>query len=630
MKSLIGYLKKILLLSSLSLAFLFVFEFPALAENSFTITTEFTHIITTSNITTDAVLTVNSTTTRVISYYTATIPIESLKVKCYNADTNKEYSCTNHSRTGATDVSIDLNNSVTRKDKPLKIKLEYTVANTQAQSYTIPSYIQDTTTQLLTVLYPKSNGEPLWTSDTIQNIKTVGDNFQITISNPIYHNLSILFGTQIAYKFQINKTFTNSQSDSNQTFEIIAPADSETQTIIWTQLTPVPNYTERDEDGNYILQYILSPNQTLDCSITGYIVMNETTISLTDESAFYTQKTGYWVGTQKNEWLRIINYLKNKGLNIPEGFSDVKTLDAGSQSLLIKYLDNYVVDRLSPQKPLTQGIITDSRVGFDNLVSSPNNATPVDYTDFLITILREYGVPARQVIGYVSNISGYSSDGFYNYWVEAYDQSNSQWVLLDPFLEDYSSKSLWKDKFYDHISILKRGKSPVAPKLTFYNDSDFVVTFDSEETESPSFSIESQIVFEDNNIFSKYVKTLINMTNTGNIALRNYSIQQSSFEDLNKYTDPVNNINSQVILPKQSGTIQFNIPSTTDFTSPFINIDFTNFDNDQAVLLKAEYHKAIPLYIQIIVKVLSLTIFAGLIYLIYSLINKKLKLKNGK
>lgn len=621
MKNLNGYLKKILLLFSLSFLLLSFFPKLTYAETLFTITTDITHTIADNTIDTEIIATISTDTTRVLSYYTATISQENLSVECYNANTNTKLNCSTYKRTQATDIIIDFNNAVITAKSPYKLKLVYQTTTKVADTYNIVSAIQDTTTSSITVIYSNSKGQPLWASDTIQSIKSIGSNYQITIEKPIYSTLTLLFGNQISYKFTISKTFSNSESDSNETFEIITPPDTSSQTIVWDNINPLPNVAEQDDDGNYIFKYILSAGQTLDCSIQGHILMHNSATADTP-SAYLTTTSGYWDSTSKAEFTRINTYLVTKGLTLPEGFSDITSVNTNVQELVYKYLYQYVVERLNPEKELAPGIITDSRIGFDNLVSNPNSLTPADYSDFLVTILRKYNIPARQVIGFVSNVSGYTSDGFYNYWVEAYDYTQGKWITLDPFLEDYSSKSLYNSPFFDHIVILHRGKSPVSPKLTFYNDSDFKVVSSSQDKITATFAPNAQLVFENTDITSKYIKMLVNISNTGNIAISKYSISQSSIENLQKYIDPINNINSQIILPKENGTIQFNIQNNGVLSNIFVNIKFINNGYSKELLLESNPTLSIPLYLQIFTKVISILAFAGLVYLIYFLVNK--------
>lgn len=622
MRNLIGYLKRIPLLFSLLITFLFLVTTNTYAEENFSISADFAHSIIDTNINTEAIVTISSDTTRVVSYLTTTIPQQNLSVECYNAISGKKLDCSSHKQSGATDILIDFNNAVVKPNAPLKLKLIYSTSTNQLDALNIVSTIQDATTNSITITYPKTLGEPLWTSDAIQNIKSIGDSYQITILKPIYPNISVLFGKNISYKFSISKTFTNSLADQNQTFELIVPSDTTTQLLIWDDITPLPNIAEQDEDGNYILKYIVAPGDTLDCNIQGHIIMRK---AITDENvpgSFLTTKSGYWQSTQKFEFSRILTYLKDKNIKIPDTFSSIKEVDESNQELIYKYLYQYTIERLNPQKDLTKGIVTDNRIGFDQLVSNPNESTPSDYTDFLIAILREYGIPSRQVIGFVSNISGYTSDGFYNYWVEAYNFTQKKWIIMDPFLEDYSGKSLYGNVFYDHISILKRGKSPVAPKLTFYKDTDFLVTLSSQEEIVPNFALEAQLVFENNNTISEFLTGLINVSNTGNIAISKYSINSSNITDIRRYVDPVNNINSQVILPKQNATLQLNIPNSLSTSNISVNIKFSNQDFSKDMPLESAIKTRVPLYLDILTKAISLLSFAGIIYLVYFLLGK--------
>lgn len=628
MRNLTGYLKKILLLSSLSLLLSALQPHQIFAEESFNLSSEFVHTIQGDTISTQAIITISAETPKVISYFTITLPQENISPTCKNESKGTDVDCTSYKRAGVTDILLDLNNAIVKPSTPISISVNYSTAYTQSNSYSIVSQFQGYDTTKISLIYPRTFGEPLWASDTIQSIKAIGETYQIQIERPIYPNLSVLFGEHVSYNFDISKTFTNSLEDQNQTFEIIVPSDSTHQTILWTKIEPTPNLAEQDEDGNYIFQYIVAPKASQDCSIQGYIIMHNDSEDTDSIASYLTTNTGYWNTTEKNEFTRILEYLKTNITTINDTFSNVKNLDDTSKELVIKYLYAYTIERLNPQTDLTEGIITDSRVGFDQLVENPNEVSPADYSDFLITALRYYGIPARQVIGFVSNISGYTSDGFYNYWVEAYDTVSRRWITLDPFLEDFAQKSLYNSPFFDHISILRRGKNPVAPKLTFYQDTDFKVLYNSQESLTPALSTTTSLYFENNTIISPYIKAILNITNTGNVAIRSYEITLSNIEMLEKYIDPVNNINSQIILPNSSASIQFNILNLSIPDTLTTTTKFKNFDYNQEVTTSEGFNIQTPVFITILVKAISLASFAGVVYLAYWGF-KKLKQKHG-
>jgi len=641
MKDLTGYLKRILsrfslpsfLLFSITLFSFLLFSKPTFAAD-FQISTNFEHTLDHESINTEVILRIESESPRVISYYTATIPIEGLEVKCQNYKNKQELECTTFNRGSTTDILINLNNSVVRPTLPLEILLTYSTDIVEKSSYTISSEIQDTTTNSVLIRYPASLGEPLWSSEPINNVRTVGANFEVLIDKPTYSNISLLFGEKLLYRFDINKTFSNSLNDENQTIELYVPSDTPTQTIIWEELSPLPDNSLIDEDGNYILKYIVAPNETLDCTISGYIQKTEAQEYNKEIRSFLTNGTGYWSISNDTEFKRINSFLKNMGVEIGVNFTDVLELDEVNKELFYKYIYQYVTDRLNPKEDLSLGIGAETRLGANTIIDTPNNASSIDYADFYITLLRQYNVPSRLVVGYISNITGYTSDGFYHYWVEYFDTNSNTWVTADPFLEEYLEKKLFGSAFLDHIAIVRRGKSAVAPKMSFFQETDFIVRSETEKNIYPELGVDSEFSFEDYKMTDQYVRGYIYIFNTGNIAINGYNILKSNIINLQNYTDPVHNIQSQIVLPKQNNSIQFNIPyEEIETSNPFVNIKYLNLERyyiEQT--LETTFNNTVPLYLSIISKIISILIFGIFVFLLYFLIKvfKKKIIKQRK
>lgn len=617
MRNLNGYLKKTLLLFSLGL-FLFFLPLKSHAIDGFTTNSSFKHTLTSDRINTEVVMQISSKESRVISYFTATIPIKSLDINCINNKTGKKITCTTFDRGTSTDVLFDLNNAVVRVGNPLEIKITYSVANSDQNSYQIISYIPDTKTSKVLVIYPKQKGKPVWSSDPITNIKSVGSNYQIEIDNPGYGTLSLLFGSNVIYKFEIKRTFTNSLTDQNQTFELIVPPDTQAQSVIWEQIEPLPNTAQLDANGNYVFKYIVTPDSTVDANIRGYIYKRDTLVSTDIPATFYISKLGYWNLTNTSEYKRINSFLNNKGLTIPEDVVSVSTLNSSQKELLYKYLYQYTIQRLDYDRQLELGITEQTRAGANALADNPANSSTIDYADFLIALYRAYDIPARMVVGYVSNISGFTSDGFFHYWVEYYDSISESWITLDPFLEEYSKKSLYKSDFSDHITILQRGKSPLAPNLTFYQTNDFLVTSVPNVEIAPEFSVDASVSFEKNLVTKLFTKGYISLSNTGNIAITEYEIKKSNIEDITRYIDPINNMSSQIVLPKQNANIQINLPVQEKNINLFLNVRFSNYNTFSAErLLESSITPSVPFLLDILVKILSTIFFLLLSSLIY-------------
>jgi hypothetical protein len=588
----------------------------------FNVNVDFEHTITKETIDTQAVMEITSSTPRVISYYTAILPIERLRVTCEKFKTGEQLECTTFNRGSNTEVLINLNNGVVREDSPLEILIKYSLPREEESSFNISSTIFNTTTRSVVIKYPKDMGEPLWSSDPIQNIKSVEDKYVILIEQPQNPKLSIVFGEKLLYKFDINKVFSNTLKDDNQTFEIYLPSDTPTQTIIWEEISPTPTSSLKDEDGNYIFKYIVKPGETVNCKISGYILKTQDLETSDETSSFLTQKTGYWSITNNTEFRRINTFLEKKGLVIPPTFDDVETLGDAQKELFYKYIYQYVVERLNYNEEIPLGIESSSRIGAQTLTEAPNNASNIDYSDFYIALLRNYNVPSRLVVGYISNITGYTSDGFYHHWVEYLDTNQNRWVTADPFLEEYFDKNLFGSPFLDHITIIRRGKSAVAPKLSFFQDTDFIVKAETTKDIQPQFSIDSLFTIEDFSITKPYAKGLLKLKNEGNVALNNIVISKSNIENLTKYTDPIKNMQSDILLPDGENFLQFNIPhDKINSTNIFVEASFANLDRYKTEeTLGTEVKQEVPLYISIFSKLLSILIFCIFLFLLYFLI----------
>lgn len=621
MRGLIGYLKKILFLSSILALTLSLAQKTSAAE-PFQIYTSFEHKIESKNISTEAILQIRSDSPRVISYYTASIPQKNLDILCYLVKTNKRINCTTFHRGSNTDVLLELNNAVVKKDAPLEVMLRYKISNDSSNAFNISSKILDTTTSSVLIQYPKTIGEPLWTSDPLSSIKAVKNSFQILINKPIHPTISILFGEKVSYKFSISRNLQNT-TEENQTFELIVLPDTKDQTVIWTDISPLPNSAVLDENGNYVFKYIVPPSQSMECKIDGYV---EKIISEEKEKGadHLTKPTGYWKIVNSSEWIRVQTYMKRHNLNILKDFDDIESLKTEEKEIFYKALYKYVVEKLNFNKNLTLGIETTARLGANILTESALESAPIDYADFYIALLRHYKIPSRMVIGYVSEISGYTADGFYHYWVEYYDSTLSKWVTADPFLSDYLNKDLFKSDFFDHITVLKRGKSSVSPNITFYSENDFKVEFSPSEKEDISFLPTVELTFEKLKSTDQYLKGYLYILNSGNIAINRHSLEKSNIENVRKYIDPVNNIYSKIILPKQSATIQLNIPYNSIRSSNiFLNLTLANNSSNQKnFLLEQNVTEILPIYILIISKIISISVFLVGFFLIYFGIKK--------
>lgn len=629
MKNLNGYLKKTLYL--FSFLFLLLFPYKVSAQENFKVYTNFKHTVENQSDNVEVILQINSDSTKVISFYTASIPLKNLDVRCKLVKNYSDVNCTKYYRGSVTDVLIDLQNSVVSKDSPVEILLTYVIPIEESDTYKLPSKILDTVTNSVIIKYNHDKGEPLWTSDPTSNIHLHNDLYELSISNPKNSDIVIVFGKNIIYKFSVNRVFSNQGNTEPQTFELVMPPDNQYQTILWEEISPLPNSSVLDEDGNYTFKYIVQAGETMDCKITGHILKQKSELQ-NEFNPFLTKETGYWNITDTAERKRVMSYLLDKGLTFLNENTDFETMTNEQKEIFYKNLYTYVINRLNYSKDLKLGILNSPRLGANSIIKTPNNANAQDYADFYIALLRKFQIPSRLVIGYVSNISGYSSDGFYHYWVEYFDTAKSMWIQVDPFLEEYTGHSLFNTDFHDHITIVTRGRSPLSPTITFYSPTDFILTADTNSTIEKNIMIESQISFNEYDIAEKYAIGYIYSTNKGNIAITGTTLTKSNISNISKYIDPVTASSSQILLPKQSRTIQLNVPSKElEYSDIYITL---NHQNPSGILkiedIKTSISLRTPISIKILSKITSIGIFSLLILLVYLSFNKIIKPKIWK
>jgi len=620
MRSLIGYLKKILLLISLSfLFFSFSKTITFAEENTFKVSSYFTHTINESTIDTRVIIQLNTDITRVLSIYTATIQAKNIAPKCYINGT-EEIECKKYNRLSVTDIQIDFNNRVITPESTLELILTYSTPYDNNISYSIPSHLLDAETKEVVIKYPKSKGEFSWVSENVTNKNHNNQEYIITFKNPKEPEISIFFTDGIQYKFTVNKVFTN-PNDQIQTFELVLPMDSENQVVIWENISPLPTYSSIDDDGNYIFSYLVEAKQTVDCNIVGYIQKINNIKADKEILSFLTKEGGYWEILDKTEIKRVISFMKDKGLIINENAKDIKLLKDNQKSTFYKYLYQYVIYRLNYKEDIKLGDLQTTRVGASTVIKDANNANPIDFADFYMALLRHFSVPSRMVLGYIPNISSYTTDGFYHYWVEYFDFTRNEWITADPFLEKYLKKPFFGRQLADHVTILKRGKTPLTPTLTFYTPTDFLLSVDDSEYKEKNLSINANLSTNNYDISQKHLKAYINLSNNGNIAISDISFKKSSFGTVTKYIDSVNNTTSSLLLPKQNLSIQLNIPyEKINSSEVYITGEIKNITGDtQNIIMRSQIPNGIPNYIIIISKILSILTFIAILLIFYVL-----------
>lgn len=628
MKNLNGFLKKILSLFSLFIIFsIFTFPKKVLATNDLSVQSAFHHNWDGQELNTSIYLTLSTqSSSTVITYYTITLPDTNITPEVYSITRELKLEPTIHKREHSTDLVIDLNNTPLYPDKPINLKVTYSKQQ-KGDSVSLVSKIQNTQTSEFLFTYPSSMGKISWSSATVLSIDGKGNNLEIRTEIPNTDTVKITFGDEVMYKYSIKKNLTNPGSEIIIS-EISLPINNSSQSVTITNISPLPDKAYIDLEGNYFLQYTISPQSSIDVNIEGNILMNKS--QYTETLNPQIENTPLW-SISNNSLTRHVNrYISEYGVHIPETFSNIDDLQSDyDKQLLFEAIYRYIIENLKPDVGSIGSLSGSDRVGGEAILVKQDTSTSEDYIDAAVALYRYYNIPSRFVIGYVSNISNIDSKGIFHYWGEYFDKGKNNWITIEPFFEDYSKTPLWKKDMKDHIALIYRYSNPYTPKLTFYTEDDFLI-----ETVKGEFkynnSIKTDLVLHPYKLSDPYLTGYISIENTGNTILDTFSIS-SSKPDLTNYIDYIENNGNIILLPNQKYNVKFNIPFDKIENQMFVVMNasagtdvISNVYIEKEIDLLSNYKE-----LDTLVKLLSILFYVVLLLGIYFIVKKVNLRKNG-
>lgn len=557
MRNLLGCFHKILYLFSI-LFLNFVFLQPinsVFAQEDLSIKSTFHHNWDGERLDTTIYLTLSTeSASTVVTYLTVTIPQTEINPEIFSINRDKVLEHTTHKGRESTDLVIDLEKSPLYKDKPITLKITYFQSLT-GSTISLLSKLNNIETNEFFFTYPSSIGEISWSSATILNQEDKGGNVKITTEIPNTDFVKIAFGEQITYSFDINKTLSNS-SDTTIYSEVTLPINNSYQNIVISSINPLPDKAYKDIDGNYILQYSIVSQSAIDIKISGFIYMNKQDSN--DSKEYIIEQNPLWKISNTSLIRHINRYVNTYGLNISDTFSDINELKPEEREIFYESIYHYVLEYLQPNVNSVGSLSGAERIGSEDILVKQGMSSNEEYADSIIALYRYYKIPARFVIGYLSNISNYDSEGIYHYWAEFYDQDKKDWVIVEPFFEDYSKTPLWSKEMKDHIALIYRYSNPFNPKLSFFSPQDFTLKL---VEQAPVYTNKAKVdlVLSPFNISDPYLSGVINIKNNGNTILDSFTFKKSKPE-ISEYIDYIGNNQKILILPNQEYEIKFNIP----------------------------------------------------------------------
>ena len=320
-----------------------------------------------------------------------------------------------------TSVSLKFSQPTIGKGQTNQFFITYTIpnfakkkGNTYEIQFPVFGNIFDKQKVNLTLIVPNSFGELSFSSTPIDSSHIVNDSLQISFNQNQTKNKTLLvFGNSQLFDFKLNYFIDNKESTVVNT-EIPIPPDTNSQTIIYKQIDPPPQSVKIDVNGNWLAQYTLNPNQSLEITATGQAKIHPSTKQknvLTDQK--FTSTSKYWP------------------------VADPQILSISQNLKTPKEIYKYVVETLDYNY---SGLETAKRKGASEALLNPKESLCTEFTDLFVTLARSINIPAREIEGYAYSNNpkikpiNPNSD-ILHAWPEYYNYSTNSWTQIDPTWE---------------------------------------------------------------------------------------------------------------------------------------------------------------------------------------------------
>lgn len=306
------------------------------------------------------------------------------------------------------------------------------IENSQNESYKV------------TVNLPRTTDKKISISKPIPD--TVTGN-TIVWNNPKTRTIYAVFGKSQIYQAELTYHLKNDQIYPIFT-EIAFPPETTNQKIFLTSINPPPESVRIDEDGNYLGKYFLKPLETKTIVYKGLI---EIYAKVRDEAMVYFRSS---INQQKNYLLTAKKYWQINKIDLIKNISSPKEIyDFVISSLKYNY-----------NKINSNNI----RLGADAVLSNPDQAVCLEFSDLFVGISREKGIYSREVEGYGFSLDPHlqpislSSD-ILHAWPEYFDLKTENWTAVDPTWEDTSGIDYFSSFDLNHIVFVIHGKNSDYP-----------------------------------------------------------------------------------------------------------------------------------------------------------------------
>lgn len=449
-----------------------------------------------------------------------------------------------------TTINLKFQNPIVGKDKTNQFFLNYTIAdfaqkkgNTWELHFPLLTNSSNDQTIDINVEVPTSFGELSFSSIPIKTTHTVNNLTQITFNQQLLKNkILLVFGNHQLFDFKLNYYLKNDQPNILHT-EIPIPPDTNRQTINLKKIDPPPSEIKVDNDGNWLAQYVLKPDQSINITVEGQAKIHPFyPVQTPPNDSTYLETQKFWPTTDP----QIINL--SSTLNSPKKIYDfvVNTLNYDYENI------NYA-----------------TRKGAKSALEFPNLSLCTEFTDLFVTLARANKISAREIEGYAYSNNNKikptnTSSDVLHAWPEYFDTTLNRWIQIDPTWEKTTNGiDYFSDLDLNHITFVIHGqKSDYPPPPGSYKKDKTVksvfVDFATQEIKSepnlPKLTlISGQLTIKNTSLFSlnsviiklpsqnwQHQINLIPPLSSVTLTVPQYSVLQSLLPQSTKYNFQIN------------------------------------------------------------------------------------------
>lgn len=445
------------------------------------------------------------------SSFTLTIAATQLTdVEAYDADSTLETVVENMGK--KSQITVKFIKQFSGKGKEYKWTLKFKskdfaqkVGNVWQISVPKINQVEDVDKYQLHLLVPVSFGEPTVLLPTPNRQIENAGKLQLTFGKAELQDVGVLayFGDHQMIDFTLKYNLEN-KTILPKTFAVGLPADSQYQKVMISAITPKPEDVSYDGDGNIIAFFRLDRRQTIQAEVTGSAKLFATprhNITLSEE--------------QKKIYLKPQKYWESESPQLKARLDEIVSKEITVDMERMEKIHRFVSSNLQfDSSRLTEtGAV---RLGALTVISNPQKALGIEFSDLTVALARSANIPTRQVLGVgISNNHDLRPLSFQgkkmHSWVEYFDQDKG-WLPTDPTWENTSGGIDYFTKpDLAHFSIVRRGVSSTLPEPP----SDVETTVIEKEFD-PQGVISLKIDIPDIQYASFPSKLKIRVENTGN------------------------------------------------------------------------------------------------------------------